>query len=301
MESEHPSGSNKDLAWKYCTQIDKKSKVKCNFCGKITSGGIHRAKQHIVGGFRNSKKCQRCLAHVVEEIKNYMIKKVEEKAGNEILPDFEDVDRFGNGEESEDDLEGGGSGSRPLLLVMGVPALKKQKGVKRTIDQFYALPPEDVVKNRRSGKMKQTSINEVVKKELRDKACTELANWFYDAGLAFNAANYSSFKTTMELVARCGSGFNPPSYHEIRVPYLTKAVKSTEEMVVEIHQPQWAKYGCTIMSDGWRDSVIQKDIINFLVNSPKESVFIKSIDASDIVKNVEQLLMMLVLGLCARQ
>ncbi|KAJ9552901.1 hypothetical protein OSB04_016946 [Centaurea solstitialis] len=141
--------------------------------------------------------------------------------------------------------------------------------------------------------MKQTSTNEVVKKELREKACMELANWFYDAGLAFNAANYSSFMTAMELVAWCGSGFNPPSYHEIRVPFLTKAVKSTQEMVTEIHQPQWAKYGCTIMSDGWRDSVVQKDIINFLVNSPKGSIFIKSIDASDVVKNAEQLFMML--------
>ena len=47
------------------------------------------------------------------------------------------------------------------------------------------------------------------------------------------------------------------------------------------------------MSDGWRDSVVQKDIINFLVNSPKGSVFIKSIDTSDIVKNVDQLFMML--------
>ncbi|KAJ9561947.1 hypothetical protein OSB04_007107 [Centaurea solstitialis] len=179
MESEHPSGSNGDLAWKYCTQIDKRSKVKCNFCGKVTSGGIHRAKQHIV-----------------------------------------DVDRFGNGEESEDELEleGGGSGSRPPAPRQGSTSqpLKKQKRVKRTIDQFFTPPPEDVVKNRRSGKMKQTT-------------------------------NYSTFKTAMELVARCGSGFNPPSYHEIRVPYLSKEVKATEEMVAEIHQPQWAKYGCTII------------------------------------------------------
>ncbi|KAE8654899.1 protein argonaute 5-like [Hibiscus syriacus] len=50
---------------------------------------------------------------------------------------------------------------------------------------------------------------------------------------------------------------------------------------------------CVRKSDGWRDSVAHKDIINFLVNSLKGSVFIKSIDASDIVKNTEQLFIML--------
>ncbi|XP_038998063.1 uncharacterized protein LOC120123186 [Hibiscus syriacus] len=64
-------------------------------------------------------------------------------------------------------------------------------------------------------------------------------------------------------------------------------------MVKQVHHEHWAKYGCSIMSDGWRDSVAHKDIINFLVNSPKGSVFIKSIDASDIVKNTEQLFIML--------
>ncbi|KAE8661030.1 Importin subunit beta-1 [Hibiscus syriacus] len=107
------------------------------------------------------------------------------------------------------------------------------------------------------------------------------------------SANYDSFKVAMEAVVQCGTGFKPPTYHEIRVPFLTKAVKATDEMVKQVHHEYWAKYGCSIMSDGWRDSVAHKDIINFLVNSPKGSVFIKSIDASDIVKNTKQLFIML--------
>ncbi|KAE8668729.1 3-hydroxyisobutyryl-CoA hydrolase 1-like [Hibiscus syriacus] len=171
-------------------------------------------------------------------------------------------------------------------------ASKKQKGIKGPIDMFFTPPPEQVVKNRKDGKMKQPSINEACKKQLREKACMELSTWFFDAGLAFNAANYDSFKVAMEAVAHCGTGFKPPTYHEILVPFLTKAVKATDEMVKQVHHEHWAKYGCSIMSDGWRDSVAYKDI-NFLVNSPKGSVFIKSIDASDIVKNTEQLFIML--------
>ena len=43
------------------------------------------------------------------------------------------------------------------------------------------------------------------------------------------------------------------------------------------------------MSDGWKDEVAKKDIINFLVNSPKGSVFLRSIDASKFMKTVETL------------
>lgn len=47
------------------------------------------------------------------------------------------------------------------------------------------------------------------------------------------------------------------------------------------------------MSDGWRDSVVQKDIVNFLVNSPKGSVFIKSKEVSEVVKDATLLFKLL--------
>ena len=55
------------------------------------------------------------------------------------------------------------------------------------------------------------------------------------------------------------------------------------------NKKEWAQKGCSILSDGWRDSTVQKDIINFLVNSPKGSVFIRSMDVSDVVKDANLL------------
>lgn len=43
------------------------------------------------------------------------------------------------------------------------------------------------------------------------------------------------------------------------------------------------------MSDGWRDSVVQKDIINFLMNSPRGSFFMKSMDVSEVSKDANLL------------
>nr|GEZ63993.1 hypothetical protein [Tanacetum cinerariifolium] len=90
----------------------------------------------------------------------------------------------------------------------------------------------------------------------------------------------------MEAVAQHGTGFKPPSYHEVRVSYLAKTVKSTDEMVKQVHHEQWAKYGCSLMSDGWRDSVARKNIINSLVNSPRGSVFIEEEIGEQIVVQV---------------
>ena len=46
------------------------------------------------------------------------------------------------------------------------------------------------------------------------------------------------------------------------------------------------------MSDGWTDNR-ERSITNFLVNSPKGTIFLKSIDISDISKNAENLFQLL--------
>ena len=48
----------------------------------------------------------------------------------------------------------------------------------------------------------------------------------------------------------------------------------------------WKEYGRSIMSDGWTDGK-GRVLVNFLVNSPKRTFFLKSIDVSDSVKNGE--------------
>nr|XP_019702101.1 uncharacterized protein LOC105033135 [Elaeis guineensis] len=163
------------------------------------------------------------------------------------------------------------------------PSLKKPRE-KALIDLYFTSDAEMVVQSRKEGKEKQTTINEVCKKKLRDKTCRELARWMYDAGIPFNVVNYLNFAVEIEAIGQFGPGMKPPSYHEIRVPLLRKEVEHTRDLT-KGHQEKWARYGCSIMSDGWKDEIAKKDIINFLVNSLKGSVFIKSVDAFHAVKS----------------
>jgi hypothetical protein len=50
----------------------------------------------------------------------------------------------------------------------------------------------------------------------------------------------------------------------------------------------WKIIGCTVMSDGWTDQN-GRTLLNFLVNCPKGTMFVKSIDAYAHVKNASLL------------
>ena len=130
--------------------------------------------------------------------------------------------------------------------------------------------------------LKQSTINEACKKELREKACRDIARWMYDAAIRFNAVNYPSFDVMIESIGQYGVGLKPPSFHEVGVPLLKKEIGDVTKLM-KTYEEEWAKYGCSLMADGWTDKK-QRTLINFLVNSPKGTFFIQSVDASSYAK-----------------
>ncbi|KAA0062060.1 hypothetical protein E6C27_scaffold89G004020 [Cucumis melo var. makuwa] len=102
-------------------------------------------------------------------------------------------------------------------------------------------------------------------------------------GVPLNACTYDSFAPMIESIGQFGLGLKPPTYHELRVPCLKKELEATNELMRSL-KAEWAKVGCTVMADGWTDRR-NRTLINFLVNSPKGTMFIESIDASSYVKD----------------
>ncbi|CAN1337606.1 hypothetical protein LINPERPRIM_LOCUS37668 [Linum perenne] len=87
------------------------------------------------------------------------------------------------------------------------------------------------------------------------EACKGISQWFYKTATAFNGTRCEEYYHMFDLVARHGPG-------------------------------------CTIMSYGWTDTR-RRSICNFLVNSPKGTVFVESIDTSSFSKNAEKVFEML--------
>ncbi|RVX06633.1 hypothetical protein CK203_029523 [Vitis vinifera] len=80
-----------------------------------------------------------------------------------------------------------------------------------------------------------------------------------------------------------GMGIEPPSPYEIKNKYLEMEYKEMEAYVNQ-QREKWKTYECTIMSDGWTGPT-KLSIINFMVYSKGTTVFLKSVDASNYIKD----------------
>ncbi|RDX73968.1 hypothetical protein CR513_46335, partial [Mucuna pruriens] len=87
----------------------------------------------------------------------------------------------------------------------------------------------------------------------------------------------------LKVVGEYDKGLIPPTYHKVKVSFLKKRVDNIHKSL-DKYKSKWEKWRCTLMCDGWMDGK-ERSLTNFLVNSPSGSVFLKSIDTSDVIKD----------------
>ena len=110
-----------------------------------------------------------------------------------------------------------------------------------------------------------------------------VARWMHEACIPTNAVNSSYYQPMLNAVASYGPRYKGPNYHVFRVPLLIDA-KREVQLIVDSHRSYWVGTSCTIMADGWTNTR-HRTLINFLVYCPKGIIFIRSVDASDLVKD----------------
>ncbi|GMP35730.1 hypothetical protein CsSME_00008071 [Camellia sinensis var. sinensis] len=242
--------------------------------------------------YRNVTKCVRCPTEVRDEISEFMAKKKQVKEQINLMPDFDDMVDEEDFEDEDDlvELPQHGKKSTPTQgSTQRTSSSSVQSKLKRPrkigpMDCFFT-PDPDVVAQKQKGKGKQSKIdeNDLYRKELMERACVRIARWMYDAGIPFNAVNYDNFGPMIDAIGQFGPGLKPPTYYMIRVLYLKKEVNHVNKLMKE-HRDDWAKYGCSIMCDSWTDKR-NRTLLNFLVNFPRGTMFIESIDVSSYSKD----------------
>ncbi|KAL0325294.1 UNVERIFIED_CONTAM: hypothetical protein Sradi_5098700 [Sesamum radiatum] len=134
----------------------------------------------------------------------------------------------------------------------------------------------------------QPSIKSVLAgKEAIRKAHVETAKFFYDTCIPINACNSRYFQRMFDAAIAIGPGYKVPTYHDLRLPLL-KNFKKELQLWVDNIRNIWVDCGCTIMGDGWTDNS-DRTLINFLIYCPRGTIFWKSVDASDVVKDAQAL------------
>ncbi|XP_028065080.1 uncharacterized protein LOC114268155 [Camellia sinensis] len=177
-----------------------------------------------------------------------------------------------------------------MLYEIGMGAgAKGESGASQSIEgdtgMTQAPKPRGPMDKFASSQARQSTLNSKWKQEERKDVCRKIGRFIYCKALPFNLVNDPYWVAAVDGIANYGPGFKPPSMHELRIWILKVEVEDINVMMEE-HKKAWKQYGCSIMSDGWTDGK-SRVLINFLVNSPAGTWFLKSIDASDTIKNGE--------------
>ena len=256
----------KDVGWDHGVKVPNPTKdpklvghVICNYCHKETTGGIYRLKHHLAGTKHGVSMCEAVPPDVKRFFQNHL--KDQRLKKEELEQNKLDIGRsvyFGSSTGDNVNKEASGSGSDAKTSAAG---------------------PMDLFVNKEA---RQTTINTAFKRDERKNVCRAIGRFFYANALSFNLCNSPYFGAMVEAIANYGRGFKPPSYHEIRTWILKDEVDCTHEILKEFKK-EWPKVGCSIMADGWTDGK-GRNLINFLVNSSSGTVFLKSVDISDMEK-----------------
>ncbi|MCO5557502.1 hypothetical protein L7F22_011067 [Adiantum nelumboides] len=134
--------------------------------------------------------------------------------------------------------------------------------------------------SRKRGRRSST-LQDIWAPSLKKQAEIAEERFFYQCNIAFHASRtraYKRFVNAISAAAAAGAPITPAGSEALRTTRLTRQVDMVHGML-EGHRESWAVYGCTIMSDGWKD-VRKRHLLNILVSCCTGTTFLRAIDMS---------------------
>ncbi|KAJ8760344.1 hypothetical protein K2173_011897 [Erythroxylum novogranatense] len=279
-----------DPAWKHCQMFKNGDRVqlKCVYCSKMfKGGGIHRIKEHLAGQKGNASTCLRVPPDVKinmqQSLDGVVVKKrKKQKIAAEITklnPVSTDMEAFGNDEQivnTETELVAVSSEIEANSIMLASQEHETSKSGPRR------------KRGRRKGSGVIATANSVVpvndslfSKGMYDNIHMAIGRFLFDIGAPLDAVNSAFFLPMVEAIASGGSGVMMPSYTELQ-GWILKSSFEEVKNDVDRYKGSWSRTGCSVLVDQ-QNTVMGRIVLNFLVYSPEGVVFLKSVDASDII------------------
>ncbi|XP_057848877.2 uncharacterized protein LOC131059848 [Cryptomeria japonica] len=189
-----------------------------------------------------------------------------------------------------------GSVERPTEQVAIAPNLPREcdvdmQGIMGSSYRPHLCSPSSSSRLSRAREAQSSLEASEWSKEVYKKADEAIAKFFIYCNLPFSATRSPYWEDFVTAVTSAGEGFKAPSSRDLSGRMLQDAVEDAKQ-AVEDQKKQWQKFGCTILLDWWINGR-NHTLLNFLVGSNDELVFLKSIDASSIIHNAENLSLVL--------
>lgn len=260
---------------------EEKKRVKCNYCGREMSGGFVCLRRHLIASGKGPHCCSEASQIIKSRLrKTERLRKQVDQLTHPHLPLKRHLS-----------FSSSSSSSSPLHINCQTNAASiSPKNGKISISEpsvpITCIPEQIEV----DIAMEQDTTIPVSKKEVNDKDPVNFAekavgDFFLEAGLDPIKVNLPSFKNMIDVAIAYGPQFRAPSSEDINGWILQQQVRETLAHANRM-KACWKETSCTILLDTWVGQA-GRSLISFLVSCAQGTVFLRSVDVSDDIHDVD--------------
>ncbi|XP_072953373.1 uncharacterized protein [Typha angustifolia] len=292
------------------TALDEgKKRVKCNYCGKEVRG-FNRLKHHLGGVGSDVVACAEAPDDVKACMRDALLEKKKERLLKEVgrlyhpeLPlkrNFSPVPlepRRCQPKTTQSSTEKGKNSAETAPAGFSRSGFHLDASQRTSTDGGNVVQPPSVQAG--NGSIGASNVMEdtkpIIKEEVKDDsvllAARSIGRFFFEAGIGPSGTKLPSFQRMIDAVIGCGAGFRVPTCDEIKGWILQQEMKEIVGHVEDVKKC-WGQTGCSILLDSWTNQR-GRSLISFLVQCPQTTIFLRSMDVSDSVRDVDALFLLL--------
>ncbi|KAI3901597.1 hypothetical protein MKW92_035339 [Papaver armeniacum] len=266
----------------HCTVVDKVNNrvtLACNYCGKILSC-YSRLKKHLAGTGGDVSPCIDVPENIKVQMRNSL------PVNKEVVQLLKSCSHSKKNSNSSDSLEQNSNNVEESIQPSLPRKRKHYSGLEHEVEDLQVVHYPEIL-----NKLKKEEEEEVEDDSYRQtQRC--IGRFFFENGIDFNAANSASFKKMIHALGGRGStAYKVPNSDDLKGCILEEELNAMREHVLEI-VCSWRSTGCSILLDGWTDER-GRYMINFVIDCPRGPIYMKSVDFSDSVADVDAMVSLL--------
>ncbi|KAI3990265.1 hypothetical protein MKX01_037604 [Papaver californicum] len=267
----------------HCTVVDKinnRVTLTCNYCGKMLYC-YSRFKKHLAGTGGDLSPCIDVPENIKVQMRNSL------PMNREVVQLFKSYSLLKKNSNYNESLEQNGTNVESIQ-----PNLSRKRkhntiieysGSEHEVETLQVVHYPEVLNKAKNEEAEDDSSRQT-------KRC--IGRFFFENGINFSAANSPSFEKMIHALGGGGStAYKVPNCDDLKGCILEEELKAMREHVLEV-VCSWGSTGCSILLDGWTDEK-GRDLINFVVDSPRGPIFMKSADFSDSIGDVDAMVSLL--------